>query len=228
MIDHASPSRDTGMCAQACSIGSLAVNLRFTTIGAISRSFICLWKAVMWEKPTVQPSWDNGSANGKRRPSAVLTRKKRRLPQPLPRRFGLAYKKRSRKPKSRGDGQPVRVKRRSSLIASARRSILLMCWKRLLPCRNLRLPACGCRKQSRIQTETIPSMFCPYVHMRRRRTDETSCVASLRWLHRNPLRVSVSGALAPGVEAEAMACDCCRAGLRQDDGYPRCEQCRQP
>ena len=43
-----------------------------------------------------------------------------------------------------------------------------------------------------------------------------------------PFEYRFQGLLRDRVEAEAMACDCCRAGLRQDDGYPRCEQCRQP
>ena len=43
-----------------------------------------------------------------------------------------------------------------------------------------------------------------------------------------PFEQRFQGALASGVEAEAMACDCRGAWLRQDDGHPRCEQCRQP
>src|SRR5438309_8226555 len=59
MIAHAFLSRGTGMCAQACSIGWLIGNLRSIMIGVIFQSFICLWMAVMWEKPTARPSWAN-------------------------------------------------------------------------------------------------------------------------------------------------------------------------
>lgn len=43
-----------------------------------------------------------------------------------------------------------------------------------------------------------------------------------------PFEQRFQGLLRGCMEAEAMACDCGRAGLRQDDGHPRCEQCRQP
>jgi hypothetical protein len=80
------------------------------------------------------------------------------------------------------------------VIASARRSILLMCSPPLLPCRNLRLPTCGCRKQSLIQTRSIPSMFCPYALSCRRTTDEAFCSASRARALSRPLLNSVSRA----------------------------------
>ena len=59
LIVHAFLSRETGMCVQVCSRGSLIVNWKSTTIGVISQLFICLWTVDMWEKPTVPPSWGN-------------------------------------------------------------------------------------------------------------------------------------------------------------------------
>src|SRR2546428_12638286 len=67
-----------GMCAQSCSIGSATGNLRSTMIGVISRSFICLWTAAMWERRTAQPSWGSASVSGRRKPYAALIRPRQR------------------------------------------------------------------------------------------------------------------------------------------------------
>src|SRR5713226_9006991 len=186
MMAHASPFKASGMCVQGSSIASKAKTWNCIMTAAISRSFTSLSRERMWAKPTAQPLWDNGSVSGKPQPSAVLTGKRRGRPQPLRRRSGFACRKRSRKPKSSADGLRKSVKRRGSLIASARRFILLMCSPRLLPCRNLRRKPCGCRKQRLTQMGNIPSMFYPSVHMRRRRTYETSGVASRRMASSKP------------------------------------------
>src|SRR5258706_3966658 len=110
-----------------------------------------------------------------------------------------------------------------NLIANARTFTPLMSW-RLLPLSNhLLQPAYGCQKPNLIQMGSTRYRSCPSVHSRRRTTHEASCSAPLRGLYRDAFRAAFPGAVAPGVEAEAMACDCGGARQRQDHGYPRFE-----
>src|SRR5215471_5554018 len=79
MIAHASPFKGIGTPVQGCSRGSATATLRSITTGAISRSFISLWKAATWGKPTARPLWGSGSVHGKRRPCDSMIEQKRRL-----------------------------------------------------------------------------------------------------------------------------------------------------
>src|SRR5258708_1921443 len=186
-IAHAFLSRETGMCVRAYSIGWLVVSLRSITIDVISRSFICLWTAVMWEKPTAQPSWDNGSVNGRHKRCAGRTQQKRRQPLPPTPTFGHKSRKKSKQPKSSAARLPARMKGLDSLIDNARRFILLMCWKRSEVSHLPNVRACVCPKRFLTLRGPLQANLWPFAIVRRRETDDTSQTAALRWLYRDSL-----------------------------------------
>ena len=98
------------------------------------------------------------------------------------------------------DGRFSNANMGDSSIDSARRSIPLMCSRRLPPCSHQSLLVCACLRLTPIQLGSIPCVSCPFAPAFRRPTHEASCPASLRWLYRNPFRTAFSGTVAPGKE----------------------------
>src|SRR6266852_1431897 len=228
MIGRAFHFRGAGTPVLAYSTVCRARSLRSITIGGMYQCSTCSSRAVTLGKPTALSSWGDESASGKRPPSAMPMRKKLGAPHPPHRTFGHRYRNRLMRPKSSDDGQRESGNMGGNSIDNARRSTLLMSWRLLRLCNHLLPPACGCQRPTLIQTGSILCRSCPYVHMRWRITDEASCFASLRRLYRDSFRAAFPGTLAPGVEAEAVACDCCRDRLGQDHGHPRCERHSEP
>ena len=153
----------------------------------IFQSFICLWMAVMWEKPTARPSWANGAVSGKRKPCVALMQQRRRLPLPPAPTLGDRSRQRSKRPKSSGVGLSASGKRLGSLIDNVRRFIPHMCEKRsqtlLLP--NAKVS--GWQKRPPTRRERLQGRSFPFAIVRRRWIDDPSQTASLRWLYPDSL-----------------------------------------
>jgi hypothetical protein len=73
---HASPFKDSGMCAQGCGVACKAKTWNCIMTDAISGSFTSLSRAPMWAKPTAQPSWDNGRVEWEARAQRRADREK--------------------------------------------------------------------------------------------------------------------------------------------------------
>src|SRR6266705_2050748 len=96
MIGRAFPFRGAGTPVLACSTVCRARSLRSITIGGMYQCSTCSSRAATLGKPTALSSWGDGSANGKRRPSAALMGRRRRLPHLLHRPSAQTSRKQRR------------------------------------------------------------------------------------------------------------------------------------